>query len=42
MDQGTGDRVSKAAALLLWVVVVLALAYGVVNTAIKAAALFTG
>ena len=31
-----------AAALFLWVVVVLALGYGVVQTAVQATALFTG
>ncbi|MFL1380087.1 MULTISPECIES: MFS transporter small subunit [unclassified Nocardiopsis] len=38
---GSG-RVAKAAALLLWAVVLLALGYGVVSTAVQAAALFTG
>lgn len=37
-----GQPLSKAAALFLWVVVVLALGYGVVRTAIQATALFTG
>ncbi|MFJ9553244.1 hypothetical protein ACIRPH_05485 [Nocardiopsis sp. NPDC101807] len=37
-----GQTLSKAAALFLWVVVVVALGYGVVRTAVQAAALFTG
>ena len=32
---------SKVAALVLWAIVLVALAYGVVQTAIDAAALFT-
>lgn len=35
-----GAGVAKATALFLWVVVVLALGYGVVRTAMQAAALF--
>lgn len=42
MEQRTRDQVSKGAALFLWAVVVIALGYGVVSTAIQAAALFTG
>lgn len=42
MEQSTRDRASKAAALFLWAVVIIALGYGVVRTAIQAAALFTG
>lgn len=42
MEQRTRDQVSKAAALFLWAVVIAALGYGVVQTAIQAAALFTG
>ena len=37
-----GQTLSKAAAIFLWVVVILALGYGVVRTAVQAAALFTG
>ncbi len=37
-----GDQAAKAAAIILWVVVIAALGYGVVRTAIQAAALFTG
>ena len=42
MEQRTRDRASKAAALFLWAVVIAALGYGVVRTAVQAAALFTG
>ena len=41
-EQRVSDQASKAAALFLWVVVIAALGYGVVRTAIQAAALFTG
>ncbi|GAA1442173.1 hypothetical protein GCM10009602_18740 [Nocardiopsis tropica] len=40
--QRGGQTLSKAAALFLWAVVVVALGYGVVRTAVQAAALFTG
>ncbi|GAB3724114.1 MFS transporter small subunit [Nocardiopsis oceani] len=42
MEQSTRDQASKAAALFLWVVVTVALGYGVVQTSIQAAALFAG
>ena len=40
--EGAGAKGSAALALFLWVVVVCALAYGLYNTLIKVADLFTG
>ncbi|WP_283091635.1 hypothetical protein [Nocardiopsis sp. MG754419] len=42
MEHNSANTAAKAAALFLWVVVIIALGYGVSRTALQAAALFTG
>ena len=41
-QKSSGNVPAKAAAVLLWVAVIVALGYGVTQTALQAATLFTG
>lgn len=41
-QKSSGDLPAKAAAVFLWATVIIALGYGVTQTALQAATLFTG
>lgn len=41
-QKSSGNVPAKAAAVFLWVAVIVALGYGVTQTALQAATLFTG